>query len=60
MKLKINGKYSWKCAPEDKLIYLGISGIWHQFKKIGDPRPVWCEVLETDLHMLEETPEETK
>ena len=56
--MKIGGKYNWKSQP-DRLIYLGRNwsgnGYWHQFKKIGDPRPVWCEVLDSDLHMLEET-----
>lgn len=56
--MKIGGKYNWKSQP-DRLIYLGRNwsgnGYWHQFKKIGDPRPVWCEVLGSDLHMLEET-----
>lgn len=48
------GHYNWKNQP-DRLVYLGKKGAWHQFRKIGDPRPVWCEVLDTDLHMLEET-----
>jgi hypothetical protein len=51
-------KYNWK-GQFDRLIYLGKkrdrSGTWHQFKKIGDPREVWCEVLDEDLHMIEET-----
>ena len=46
--------YNWRSQP-DRLIYLGKRGHWHQFKKIGDPREVWCEVLDGDLHMLEET-----
>ena len=56
--MKIGGKYNWK-SQSDRLIYLGRNwsgnGYWNQFKKIGDPRPVWCEVLDSDLHMLEET-----
>ena len=55
MKLIIGGKYNWKYTPEDKLVYLGKKGVWHQFVKIGDPREVRCEVLDSDLHMLEET-----
>jgi hypothetical protein len=53
-KMKRGGRYNWKNQP-DRLIYLRKSGNWHQFKKIGDPREVWCEVLDGDLHMLEET-----
>ena len=56
--MKRGGFYNWKNQP-DRLIYLGRNwignGWWHQFKKIGDPREVWCEVLDEDLHMLEET-----
>ena len=56
--MKVGGAYNWKNQP-DLLIYLGRNwsgnGYWHQFKKIGDPRGVWCEVLDSDLHRLEET-----
>jgi len=48
------GKYNWR-YQSDKLIYVGKSGAWHQFKKIGDPRPVWCEVLDEDIYRLEVT-----
>jgi hypothetical protein len=58
--MKLRGFYNWK-SQEDRLIYLGRNwvgnGHWHQFKKIGDPRAVWCELLDEDLHMLEETKE---
>lgn len=54
----VGGRYNWKGQPE-RLIYLGRNwsgnGYWHQFKKIGDDRAVWCEVLDSDLHMLEES-----
>ena len=57
--MKVGGRYNWK-NQSDRLIYLGRntgsgSGFWHEFKKIGDPREVWCEVQDSDLHMLEET-----
>ena len=52
--MKRGGFYNWKNQP-DRLIYLRRFDGWHQFKKIGDPREVWCEVLDGDLHMLEET-----
>ena len=47
------GRYNWRGQPE-RLIYLGKYRGWHQFKNIGDPREVWCEVLDEDLRMLEE------
>lgn len=53
--MRRGGRYNWKGQP-DRLIYLRRFNGWHQFKKIGDPRDVWCEVLDADLHMLEETP----
>ena len=56
--MKRGGLYNWRNQP-DRLVYLGRNwsgnGWWNQFKKIGDPREVWCEVLDGDLHMLEET-----
>lgn len=52
--MKRLGYYNWKHQP-DRLVYLGKHRGWHQFSKIGDSRPVWCEVLDEDLHMLEET-----
>lgn len=52
--MKPGARYNWKNQP-DRLVYLGRYGGWHQFRKIGDPRDVWCEVLDADLHMLEET-----
>lgn len=55
--MKVGGKYNWKWQP-DRLIYLGKKGAWHQFEKIGDPREVWCEVLEEDLRQIEETPQD--
>lgn len=55
-QLKVGGKYNWR-YQRDKLIYIGKRGSWHQFKRIGDPRPVWCEVLAGDIPMLEETKE---
>lgn len=36
------------------LTYLGKEGHWHQFSKEGDPRPVWSELLDTDLELIEE------
>lgn len=57
-KMTIGACYNWVSQP-DRLVYLGRNwsgnGYWHQFRKIGDPRPVWCEVLDSELHMIEET-----
>ena len=55
LDMNIGGNYNWKYTKNDKLIYLGKKGSWHQFKKVGNPRDVWCEVLDEDLHMIEET-----
>ena len=55
--MKRGGRYNWKGQP-DRLIYLCRLGRWHQFSKVGNPHEVWCEVLDDELHMLEETKHE--
>ena len=50
----IGEKYNFKYQSE-RLVYVGTYGPWHQFKKIGDHRVVWCELLERDLEMIEAT-----
>ena len=54
----IGGRYNWKYQLE-RLVYLGRNwsgnNYWHQFEKIDAPGKVWCEVLDADLKMLEET-----
>lgn len=52
--MRVGDRYNWRNQSE-RLIYLGKKGGWHQFKKIDDARAVWCEVLDADLHMIEET-----
>ena len=56
--MKIGDKYNWPGQPE-RLVYLGRNrsgnGYWHQFAKVESPETVWCEVVDADLHMLEET-----
>lgn len=56
--MKIGGRYNWKNQPE-RLVYLGRNwsgnGYWHQFEKVDEPGTVWCEVLDADLRMIEET-----
>lgn len=57
-RMKVGGRYNWVNQP-DRLVYLGCNwsgnGYWHQFSKIGDPRPVWCEITDSELPMIEET-----
>lgn len=53
-QLIIGGKYNWIHQPE-RLIYVGVQRGWYQFQKIGDPRPVWCEVRAEDLTSFEES-----
>ena len=55
----IGGKYNWKQQPE-RLVYLGKNwsgnGYWHQFALVEDTNKlVWCEVLDHELDMMEET-----
>ena len=56
--MKIGGKYNWKYQPE-RLVYKGKNfsgnGYWHQFAKVENPGVVWCEVLDSDLSLFEET-----
>jgi hypothetical protein len=54
MTLIRGGKYNWKNQKE-RLIYVGKKGNWNQFVKVSQPNTVWCEVLDEDLHMMEET-----
>lgn len=56
--LKIGGRYNWRNQPE-RLVYTGLceprNGRWHQFALVDAPDKCWCEVLDSDLHRLEET-----
>ena len=51
------GEYNFKNQPE-RLKYIGKNwsgnGYWHQFEKVG-AQGVWCELLDSDLHMIEPT-----
>lgn len=62
MSPTVGDRYNWKNQPE-RLVYMGLchprNGVWHQFAKVESPEVVWCEVLTSDLHMLEPTPQET-
>ena len=59
--MNIGGKYNFKNQSE-RLIYLGNNfsgnGYWHQFALVESPRSVWCELLDNDLTMLEESKHE--
>ncbi len=56
--LLIGGKYNWKGQPE-RMVYLGHNwsgnGHWHQFALEAEPGVVWCEVLPSELFMIEKT-----
>ncbi len=52
--MKVGGAYNWINQPE-RLTYIGKKGCWHLFSKIDHPDKIWCEVLDEDLHMLEES-----
>ncbi len=58
--LRIGGRYNWKHQPE-RLTYMGSKFYpgdarrWYQFAKVDAPDVVWCEVLASDLPMMEET-----
>lgn len=51
--LLYGGSYNFKNQPE-RLKYIGQHKGWHQFELIGK-QGVWCELLDGDLHMIEET-----
>lgn len=57
--IQVGGFYNW-CYQPERLVYVGRTGNWHQFEKIDNPGSIWCEVLSSDLHMLEETAQPNK
>lgn len=50
MRLVVGNKYKWK-HEQKTLVYIGKSGVWNQFTLDGD---LWCEVLDSDLPLMEE------
>ena len=55
MTLERGKRYNWK-GQKERLVYCGKHGSWHQFTLVGDcSGRIWCEVLDADLHMIEET-----
>lgn len=61
-QLKVGARYNWvgqleRLAYMGSRHYTGDSRRWHQFEKVDNPGAVWCEVLGSDLGLLEETVE---
>jgi len=54
MKLIVGYPYNW-IGQAERLEYLGKEGAWNQFAKVESHDVVWCEVLDHDLPMIEET-----
>ena len=52
MELVEGKKYKWK-YQEEVLIYMGEWNNWYQFSLAENPDWVWCEVLESDLYLME-------
>ena len=50
MKLIFGNKYKWKHDIQ-VLTYIGKKGGWNQFTLSSN---VYCEVLDSDLHLMEE------
>jgi len=53
--LVVGENYKFKNQPE-RLKYIGKNwsgnGYWHQFEKAGE-QGVWCELLDSDLRLIE-------
>ena len=57
--------YNFKNQPEQlvfmgRKFYPGDPRMWFQFAKVASPYEVWAEIFQADLHLIEETPEETQ
>ena len=56
-EMVLRGKYNF-INQEERLIYLGRNlsgnGYWHQFALEHGRGEVWCELLTSDLHLIEE------
>jgi len=54
----LHGNYNF-INQEERLIYLGHNfsgnGYWHQFALDDGKGKVWCELLTSDLHLIEAT-----
>ena len=51
MNLIVGNKYKWKHESQE-LEYLGKKDGWYQFA-LFDQKVVWCEVLGSDLTLME-------
>lgn len=52
LKLKLHATYKFTGQPEI-IKFIGKQGCWNQFEKLG-VQGVWCEILDSDLWMIEE------
>jgi len=61
--LTVGDRCNWK-NQDEKLAFMGSRFYpgdqrrWYQFEKVDEPGKVWCEILESDLYMLEKTKDE--
>jgi hypothetical protein len=55
--MKLHHTYRFKGTPEH-LVYIGRNwsgnGFWHQFELAEKRGVVWCEILDSDLNLIEE------
>lgn len=51
--LKVGGTYQF-IGQGEKIVYIGKEGNWNQFEKLNGNYEVWCELLDSDLHLIEE------
>ena len=54
MLLLVNFLYKFKHTQGETLVYDGKCGNWHQFSHFGGSRDIWCELLDSDLHLIKE------
>ena len=56
--MEIGKEYNWKGQAE-RMVYLGRefsdNRLWHQFALVSESNTLWCECLDSDLHLIEET-----
>lgn len=50
----VKGKKYQFIGQSEEIIYIGKDGNWNQFEKFDDRGKVWCELLDSDLHLIEE------
>lgn len=55
MELKLHAVYKFTGQPE-LIKFIGKHRGWNQFEKLGI-QGVWCEILDSDLWMIEEVPQ---